>query len=95
MRGLLYGDPGQLAASAIGVAVNVAYVGTVTVVALKVIGAVIGNRSREEDEDVGLDLAEVGVAGYAAESGHGVLARDGGVVVKAQHTGGVIPVPSE
>jgi Amt family ammonium transporter len=81
VRGLLYGDPGQLVASLIGVATNVIYVGTVTVVAMKIIGAVVGNRSKPEDEDVGLDLAEVGVAGYSNEAVHGVLPAGAGAAV--------------
>jgi Amt family ammonium transporter len=69
VRGLFYGDAGQLAASGIGIVTNIVWVGAVTLGALKLIDLVVGNRSLPEDEVAGLDLPEVGVAGYAAEAG--------------------------
>jgi len=70
VRGLLAGDAGQLLAECIGVTVNVLYVGTMTAVSLWVIGKLVGNRVSAEDEISGLDIPEMGVAGYTAEPGH-------------------------
>ncbi len=68
VRGLLYGDAGQLVASLIGIATNVIWVGGVSYVALKIIDAVVGNRSRPQDELDGLDVSEMGGPGYAPDS---------------------------
>jgi ammonium transporter, Amt family len=67
VRGLLYGDPTQLAASSIGIVVCVAWVGTMTFIALRIIGALTGNRVSPQDEIGGLDVPEMGIEGYAVE----------------------------
>jgi Amt family ammonium transporter len=67
VRGILYGDPGQLAASCLGILANVSYVGLTSTVALLVIGKLAGNRVAAEDEVAGLDLPEMGVEGYAPD----------------------------
>jgi len=72
VRGLFYGDKGQLAASVIGIVINVVWVSAITVVALKIIGKLVGNRTSADDELGGLDIPEMGVAGYAAEPGNAV-----------------------
>jgi Amt family ammonium transporter len=69
VRGLLYGDGGQLVAECIGVLANVAWVGTITFVTFKVLGAFTRARAPAEDERVGLDVPEMGIEGYAVEVG--------------------------
>jgi Amt family ammonium transporter len=68
VRGLLYGDPGQFMASVVGITANVIWVGGASFVALKAIGALVGNRSTAQDELDGLDVSEMGGPGYAADS---------------------------
>jgi len=68
VRGLLYGDPGQLVASCIGIVTNLAWVGGATFVALRVIDALVGNRSAAQDELDGLDVSEMGGPGYASDA---------------------------
>jgi Amt family ammonium transporter len=67
VRGLFYGDAGQLAASCIGIATVVAWAGSATFVTLKVLNAIIGNRVAARDELVGLDVPEMGIEGYPLE----------------------------
>jgi Amt family ammonium transporter len=67
VRGLFYGDAGQLIASLTGILVNVVYVGAMTAAALFVIGKTLGNRVSPEDEVHGLDVAEMGLEGYTTE----------------------------
>ncbi|MDA8137813.1 MAG: ammonium transporter [Desulfobacteraceae bacterium] len=69
VRGLFYGDPSQLVAEVIGVLVNIGYVGTVGALAFVVIGKLVGNRVSAEDEIAGLDVPEMGLLGYASDSG--------------------------
>ncbi len=66
VRGLFYGDAGQLAASVIGIVVNVLFVGAMTWAALTVIGKLVGNRVDKEAEMAGLDVPEMGLEGYPA-----------------------------
>ncbi len=66
VRGLFYGDAGQLAASVIGIVVNVLFVGAMTWLALTVIGKLVGNRVDKEAEMAGLDVPEMGLEGYPA-----------------------------
>jgi Amt family ammonium transporter len=61
VRGLFYGDASQLAASCLGILVNIAWVGTMTFIALRVVGAFTPNRVSAEDETIGLDVPEMGV----------------------------------
>jgi Amt family ammonium transporter len=68
VRGLVYGDAGQLVASLVGIATNVCWVGGASYVALKIIDAMVGNRSRPQDELDGLDVSEMGGPGYAPDS---------------------------
>lgn len=75
VTGLVYGDSGQLVASCIGILANILWVAPVTFVALKIIGKLVGNRVPAEDEDAGLDIPEMGVPGYATETGRPVLAE--------------------
>ena len=55
---------GQLAKQALGVAATVVYCGVVSYVILKVLDVVIGLRVKEDDEEIGLDLALHDEQGY-------------------------------
>jgi Amt family ammonium transporter len=68
VRGLLYGDPGQLAAECVGIVSCIAWVGTITFVTFKVIGAFMPNRAPVLAENAGLDVPEMGLEGYATEA---------------------------
>ncbi len=65
VKGILYGDPGQLIAELIGVAANIVYVGAIAFIIIKVMDAVIGNRADASAEIHGLDVPEMGVPGYS------------------------------
>jgi Amt family ammonium transporter len=67
VRGLFYGDAGQLGAECIGLLANVIWVGAMTWVALKIAGTLVGNRVSPETEVNGLDVPEMGMEGYTAE----------------------------
>jgi Amt family ammonium transporter len=64
VRGLFYGDAGQLVAELIGIAANILHVGICALCALKVIDKLVGNRVSAADEQRGLDVAELGLEGY-------------------------------
>ena len=81
VTGLLYGDTGQFVASCIGVAANILWVAPVTFIAFKVIGKLVGNRVPAEDEDAGLDIPEMGVPGYATETGTPIPGEPSATVV--------------
>jgi Amt family ammonium transporter len=70
VKGLLYGDSGQLVASVAGILVNVIWVGLAAYIGLKVVDMLVGNRVSTESEIEGLDEGEMGLPGYAAEAGH-------------------------
>ncbi|HEY6098569.1 MAG TPA: ammonium transporter [Anaeromyxobacter sp.] len=69
VTGLLYGDAGQFYAEVIGILTNVAWVVPVAALSFYVIGKIVGNRISAEDEILGADLPEMGVAGYDFGSG--------------------------
>jgi Amt family ammonium transporter len=75
VRGLFFGDAGQLGAECIGVLVNLVWVGGAAAISMKLIDAVLGNRPAREDELMGLDIPEMGMSGYADEQGDNVGAR--------------------
>jgi ammonium transporter, Amt family len=64
VRGLFYGDPGQLIAAMLGVGTNMIWVGTAGALAFIAVDRLVGNRVRLEDEILGLDVAELGMEGY-------------------------------
>jgi Amt family ammonium transporter len=64
VRGVLFGDPGQLAAQAIGVITNVVVVGAATWLFFRVVNRLIGNRVTAEVEWTGLDATEMGSEAY-------------------------------
>jgi ammonium transporter, Amt family len=65
VKGLFYGDASQFVAEIIGVAANIIYVGAIGWVVFKLIDKTVGMRVKPEEELEGLDLPEMGVAGYA------------------------------
>jgi len=62
IHGLLEGNPQQLMAQAYGVVVTIVWSGAVTFVILKVIGALVPLRVKQEDEVMGLDVSLHGEA---------------------------------
>jgi Amt family ammonium transporter len=64
VRGVLFGDPGQLAAQAIGVLTNAAVVFSGALVFFRVVDRLIGNRVDAEIETAGLDGMEMGSDAY-------------------------------
>jgi Amt family ammonium transporter len=70
VKGLFYGDSGQLVASVIGIGANVLYVGIMAGLAFIVIGRLMGgHRVSAEVELAGLDVPEMGVDGYVGDPG--------------------------
>jgi Amt family ammonium transporter len=57
-------------AECIGILTNVVYVGTVTAISFTILDKLVGNRVSADDELAGLDVPEMGVAGYTAEPDH-------------------------
>ena len=68
VKGLFYGDSGQLVAELIGIAANILYVAPVAALAFFVIGKIVGNRVSAEDEVAGLDIPEMGIPGYTFDA---------------------------
>jgi ammonium transporter, Amt family len=64
VTGLFYGDPGQLVAQLMGVAVLLGFVFTSVFVINLLIDAVVGQRVSAKAELEGLDLPEMGALGY-------------------------------
>ena len=64
VRGLFYGDPGQLVAQLIGVGTLVGFVFGLSYAANYVIDKVVGQRVSAEDELAGLDIPEMGALCY-------------------------------
>jgi ammonium transporter, Amt family len=64
VRGLLFGDPGQLAAQVVGVATNVAFVFGASYGFFRLVDRLMGNRVPQEVEWSGLDALEMGTDAY-------------------------------
>jgi Amt family ammonium transporter len=64
VRGLLFGDPGQLVAQAIGIVTNVTVVFGMAFLFFRVVERLIGNRVLPEVESQGLDELEMGSDAY-------------------------------
>ena len=64
VKGLFYGDGGQLAAQVIGVTVNFVFVGASSWLLFKALDRTLGNRVDRETEIKGLDVPEMGVEAY-------------------------------
>jgi ammonium transporter, Amt family len=71
VRGLLYGDSSQLAASIVGVLVCAIWTGTMAFISFKVIDVFASHRVPPSSEIGGLDVPEMGIEGYAMEVGVG------------------------
>ncbi len=69
VTGLFYGDAGQFAAEVIGILANILWVAPVAALSFIIIGKLVGNRVSEADEIAGLDIPEMGVAGYSNDPG--------------------------
>jgi len=67
VRGLLFGDPGQLAAQALGVIANVLFVFVTATLFFRALDRVVGNRVAAEIETAGLDDLEMGSDAYPRE----------------------------
>ena len=67
VRGLLFGDPGQLAAQAIGIVANACFVFGVAFAFFRAVGRLMGNRVSSEVEWSGLDGLEMGSDAYPRE----------------------------
>jgi Amt family ammonium transporter len=64
VRGLFYGDPGQLVAQLIGVGTLLGFVFALSYVVNLAIDLVVGQRVSAADELEGLDIPEMGALGY-------------------------------
>jgi Amt family ammonium transporter len=73
VRGLLFGDSGQFFAESVGILANVVYVGSMTAMALFVVGKLVGNRVPADVEMSGLDIPEMGVHGYSPDTAHAIV----------------------
>jgi ammonium transporter, Amt family len=69
--GLLFGNPMQLAIQAAAVLASIVYSGGATFVLLKLVGAVVPLRVGENDESMGLDVAQHGEEAYLHAQGSG------------------------
>ena len=65
VTGLLYGDVKQLVAELIGVVACFVYLAIISTIVFKITDAICGNRVPPEVEWQGLDMPEMGVAGYS------------------------------
>jgi Amt family ammonium transporter len=65
VKGLFYGDASQFFAQCVGVFSNLIYVGLISFMVFKLIDVIFGHRPEPEAEIYGLDVPEMGVAGYA------------------------------
>jgi Amt family ammonium transporter len=75
VRGIFAGSAGQLGASLVGIVANVVWVVPLALVALAVVGRIVGNRPTADDEIAGLDVPELGMTGYVTEAVHASSTR--------------------
>jgi Amt family ammonium transporter len=88
VRGILYGDAGQLMAQLIGPLVNFAFIFGASWLFFKALDALVGMRVSPEVELEGLDVPEMGGHGYPEVQGPATVVHGlGGIGVK----GGVVP----
>jgi Amt family ammonium transporter len=64
VKGLFYGDAGQLAAQVADVVVVVAFCSIMTILFFNILKRTVGMRSTEEAEIAGLDIPEMGALAY-------------------------------
>ena len=69
--GLLFGNPAQLGIQVVAVLASIVYSGVLTLVLLKLIGAVVPLRTDAEDESTGLDVTQHGEEAYVHAQGSG------------------------
>ena len=65
VKGFFYGDASQFFAQCIGVVSNFIYVGLISLAVFKLIDIIVGHRPQPQAEIDGLDVPEMGVAGYS------------------------------
>jgi Amt family ammonium transporter len=88
VRGILYGDAGQLVAQLIGPLVNFGFIFGASWLFFKALDALVGMRVSPEVELEGLDVPEMGGHGYPEVQGPATVVHGlGGIGVK----GGVVP----
>jgi ammonium transporter, Amt family len=63
-RGLMFGEPGQLAEQAIGVGTNIVFVFGTAYALFRALDRLVGNRLPPEIETAGLDDVEMGSDAY-------------------------------
>jgi Amt family ammonium transporter len=83
--GLLFGNPGQLLIQLMAVAACAAYSGIVSVVLLKVIGAVMPLRADAADESTGLDMTQHGEEAYVHAEGAVAMSSVSSQVLGGSH----------
>jgi Amt family ammonium transporter len=64
VRGLLFGDPGQLVAQLVGIATNAVFVFGAAYGFFRLVDRVLGNRVPPEVEYQGIDALEMGTDAY-------------------------------
>jgi Amt family ammonium transporter len=64
VKGLFYGDAGQLVAQLVGVATNLVFVFVAFYVFFRLLDRIVGNRVSGETEVTGLDMPEMGALAY-------------------------------
>jgi Amt family ammonium transporter len=64
VKGILFGDGGQLVSQLIGAGACITYVSIISIIVYKVVEAIVGNRVSAEVEVEGLDIPEMGCLGY-------------------------------
>jgi hypothetical protein len=74
VNGALHGNVGQLGTQFVAVGATMGYSFVATLVILKVLDLTLGLRVSEEEEVLGLDIAQHGERAYAYEFGAGALA---------------------
>jgi Amt family ammonium transporter len=62
IHGLIEGNPRQVLAQVYGIGVTILWSGILTFIILKVVGAMVPLRVRQEDEVMGLDVSQHGEA---------------------------------
>jgi len=64
VKGILFGDRGQLVAQLIGALACIVYMSIASIVVYKIVEVTVGNRVAPEVETEGLDVPEMGSMGY-------------------------------
>jgi Amt family ammonium transporter len=65
-KGLIDGNPGQVATQLLAVAATIAYAVVATFVIVKVVDLILGIRISAKEEELGIDLAVHGEVAYQA-----------------------------